>query len=35
MLSMPFIIFLLAGALHYLLEYLLGDGYWWQKITGN
>jgi hypothetical protein len=35
MLSMPFITFLFAGALHYLLEYLLGDGYWWQKITGN
>jgi hypothetical protein len=35
MLGIPFIIFLFAGALHYLLEYLLGDGYWWQKITGN
>jgi hypothetical protein len=35
MLGMPFIIFLLAGALHYFLEYLFGDGYWWQKITGN
>jgi hypothetical protein len=34
-LGMQFIIFLFAGALHYLLEYLLGDGYWWQKITGN
>jgi hypothetical protein len=35
MLGIPFIIFLFAGALHYLLEYLFGDGYWWQKITGN
>jgi hypothetical protein len=35
MLGMPFIIFLFAGALHYFLEYLFGDGYWWQKITGN
>lgn len=34
-LGMQFIIFLCTGALHYLLEYLLGDGYWWQKITGN
>jgi hypothetical protein len=35
MLGIPFIIFLFAGAFHYLLEYLFGDGYWWQKITGN
>lgn len=34
-LVMQFIIFLFAGALHYILEYLSGDGYWWQKITGN
>lgn len=33
--SLSLIIFLFAGALHYLLEFLLGDGYWWQKITGN
>jgi hypothetical protein len=34
-LSVPFIIFIFAGLLHYILEYWLGDGYWWLKITGN
>jgi len=34
-LGIQFIIFLFTGALHYLLEYMFGDGYWWQKITGN
>jgi hypothetical protein len=35
MLLKQFIIFLLCGSIHYVLEYSMGDGYWWQKITGN
>ncbi|MFN7846157.1 MAG: hypothetical protein ACK5P4_02955 [Bacteroidota bacterium] len=35
MLMKQSIIFILCGSIHYILEYFMGDGYWWQKITGN
>jgi hypothetical protein len=35
MLMKQCIIFILCGSIHYILEYFMGDGYWWQKITGN